>query len=295
MGYFEDGRDLGARIGAHIAALTAAGPRHRHNPSAVRAARDYIVSTLTELDQRVTEERYGDEPHQVNVVVELQGKSSAGIVEVGAHWDSVAASPGADDNASGVAGLLEIARELGERDLPQPVRLCFFGEEEVGGFPGSSAHLRAAADRGDHIQAAIVLEMIGYRDSTPGSQQLPEAAAAALSAEGLTAPEAGDFIAVVGDSSAAHWVNALATAAASLNRPLPVLPLAAPAGAVADAGRSDHSVYWGEGIPGVMITDTANFRNPHYHQPTDLPNTLDLDFAAQVIRMISAALKAQRP
>lgn len=85
-------------------------------------------------------------------------------------------------------------------------------------------------------------------------------------------------------------MQALAAAAGSLNQPVPVEPLVAPVGTVRDVGRSDHAVYWAQGLPGVMITDTANFRNPHYHQPTDTLETLDLEFAAQVVRMVSAAI-----
>lgn len=278
--------DLATRLEAHIAALTSAGPRHEHNSAGVSAARQHLTSTLRQLGLQVAEQRYGDQPHQVNFIAELPAESTTGFLDLGAHWDTVSTSPGADDNASGVAGLLEIGRELTQQQAPHPVRLCFFGEEEGRNFPGSTAHLRASIDRGDRIQAAMVLEMIGYRDTAAGSQQFP----APQDPGDTPAPDVGDFIALIGDTSAGEWVQALAAAAGSLNQPVPVEPLVAPVGTVRDVGRSDHAVYWAQGLPGVMITDTANFRNPHYHQPTDTLETLDLEFAAQVVRMVSAAI-----
>lgn len=286
--------DCAHRLEAHIAALTSGGPRHQHNPAGITAACDYITSTLDLQGYQVAEQRYGEQPHQINFTAELPGASAAGYLELGAHWDSVASSLGADDNASGVAALLEIARELAGRRLAHPVRLCFFAEEEEGGFPGNTAHLQATSDRGEGIQAGLVLEMIGYRDSSPGSQRLPEAAAAALSARGIRPPETGDFIAVVGDISAGAWVEALTGASSRLSKDLPVLPLVAPAGAISDAGRSDHAAYWAAGLPGIMITDIADFRNPHYHRATDTLQTLDLEFAAQVTGLVTAALSSRQ-
>src|SRR5690625_3747044 len=168
--------DLATRLGGHIEALTSAGPRHRGNPAGVRAGRDYIESTLADYQVALSEQRYGRQPYQANFIAEFNHDHPAesGVVDLCAHWDSVATSPGADDNASGVAGLLEIAAELARQPGNHRVRLCFFGEEEQGGFPGSSAHVQQCLNRGEHILAALVLEMIGYRDCSPGSQTLPE-------------------------------------------------------------------------------------------------------------------------
>ena len=278
-------------LAVHIEALTQHGPRHPKNPRAVQEALSYITSSLEDYGYELSIHRYGDQPHQVNVTVQC-GELSAdtGVVDVGVHWDTVPDSPGADDNASGVASLLEIAKELTQISPSQPVRLCFFGEEEVGGFPGSTAHIEASLGRGEQIDAAIVLEMIAYRSFEARSQQLPEPATMALRAMGTAIPHIGDFIAVIGDSSAEPWVTSLVTAAETSAPSLKTFPLVAPAGFIQDAGRSDHAVYWQRGIPGVMLSDTANFRNPHYHKRTDTLDTLDLEFAADVTEMLLQAL-----
>lgn len=290
------GSERAARLGAHIGALTEAGPRHPENPPGIAAALDYLTSTLACYGYQAHQHHYGEQDHQVNVIAELGTGQGSGILDLGAHWDTVAGSPGADDNASGAAGLLEIAREFSTEPPVQPVRLCFFAEEEAGGLPGSTAHVEASLQRGEEVAAAMVLEMIGYRDLRFGSQQLPQQAAQLLESAGATVPDRGDFIAMVGDTAAGELVLALRDAAERLEPELPALPLVVPAGALGDAARSDHATYWRAGIPGIMITDTANFRNPHYHRPTDTPETLDLDFAAQAAEMVIAAVRdSQKP
>lgn len=294
-----DADELPARLGRHITALTGEGPRHGSNPAAVRTTLDYLTTTVEYLGLPVSTVAYGPDPHNINVIVDLPGTDpDAPVLEIGAHWDSVAASPGADDNASGVAGLLEIARALTDVPLRRRVRLCFFGGEESSeqfpdGRAGSRAHVQAidAADdsgrsgtddggTGVDTEGAIVLEMIGYTDSAPGSQSLPEGMPDDVAARAAGVP--GVFIAVVGNTAATDYVDALTTAAAGLEPALPVLPVLVADDDAADVARSDHSRYWDSGRKGVMLTDTANFRNPHYHASTDTLPTLDLDFAAQV-------------
>ncbi|WP_120004880.1 M20/M25/M40 family metallo-hydrolase [Nesterenkonia muleiensis] len=290
------GSERAARLGAHIGALTEAGPRDPDNPPGIAAALDYLTSTLASYGYQAYQHHYGEQDHQVNVIVEPGADQGGGTLDLGAHWDTVAGSPGADDNASGVAGLLEIAREFAADPPARPVRLCFFAEEEAGGLPGSTTHVEAFVQRGEKVAAAMVLEMIGYCDRRPGSQQLPQQAAQLLESAGVAAPDRGDFIALVGDTAAGELVLALRDAAEQLEPELPTMPLVVPAGALGDGARSDHAAYWRAGIPGLMITDTANFRNPHYHRPTDTPGTLDLDFAAQVTTMVIAAVRgSQKP
>lgn len=281
---------MAARLGEHIAALTSAGSRHPENPRGIETALEHIRSTLAGFGYQVHEQRYGAQSHQINLTVDAGPHRDAGILDLGAHWDTVAGSPGADDNASGVAGLLEIARALAASPPARAVRLCFFAEEEIGGLPGSTAHVEAATQRAETIDAAIVLEMIGCRDLRPGSQQLPEKAAGLLQSVGSDVPQRGDFIALVGDTAAGHLVQRLQQAAAGQEPALPALPLVVPIGALGDAARSDHAAYWQAGIPGVMVTDTANFRNQHYHQSTDTPERIDLDFAAEVTGMVLTSL-----
>lgn len=284
--------DLAARIGKHIAALTSAGSRHSENPSGVQEVLEYLRRMLEGFGYQVHEQHYGAETHQINLTVLTGTDHSMGILDLGAHWDTVAGSPGADDNASGVAGLLEIAREFAVSPPTRAVRLCFFAEEEVGGLPGSTAHVAASQQQGETITAAIVLEMIGYRDHSTGSQELPEKAAGLLQSIGVEVPTRGNFIAMIGDLAASDIVLQLQESARQQDPELSALPLVVPIGALGDAARSDHAAYWKAGIPGIMVTDTANFRNPHYHQPTDLPETIDLDFAAQVIHMVLTAVRS---
>lgn len=291
-----DDAELPQRLGQHIEALVSAGPRHAENPDGVSTALDYITSTLEGFGYSVEQEHYGDLPHETNLMVSIDPESQGKILEVGAHWDTVANSPGADDNASGVAGLLEIARALAGVRLSRPVRLCFFAEEETMGCRGSGAHVDRVVEHREPVEGAIILEMIGYRESQPGSQRWPDtvpaAEALALLPETIRSTltlDTGEFIAAVGDDSAGEYVSALATPTGSTPA-LPVLPLLVPAQSTGNVSRSDHARYWAAGLAGVMVTDTAEFRNPHYHQPTDTPETLDLAFAAEVTQTVIRAV-----
>lgn len=272
----------------HIDVLTALGPRHHTNPRAVTASLAYLAHQLKGYGYEVGTQHYGAEPDQCNLVVGLPGTDpDLPWLDVGAHWDSVADSPGADDNASGVAGVLEVARVLADRGRPaRGVRLCLFGGEEGQrghpGFEGSIAHV---STMDSPAAGSIVLEMIGYRDSAPGTQRLPEPL------EGLVdAPDTGDFIAVVGNQGSADWVVALETAARRHVPGLTVFPLVLPDIALPLVSRSDHVPYWHAGYKGVLVTDTSEYRTPHYHRPGDVPATLDLDFAAQVTLMTAWAV-----
>lgn len=267
-------------LGRHIERLTALGPRHESNPAAVVAALGYVTSALESYGYRVERECYGRGVHEVNLLAERSGTGPA--IEVGAHWDTVERSPGADDNASGVAGLLEVARVFAAGAPPvRTVRFCFFGGEEYG-LIGSLVHVARLDDRGADVEGAIVFEMIGYRDSRPGSQRFPG------EIEVPPGFDRGDFIVAVGNPASADYLAAIA---AGGHPALMVLPVDLPADGE-HAGRSDHYPYWLSGRKGVMLTDTAEFRNPHYHRPTDTIDTLDLNFAARVTRAVAVALRA---
>ena len=252
------------RLRAHITALTAQGPRYPDLPGVPHALR-YITDELSGLGLAVRVERYGSELHEVNLIAEIQGGTSDDAIELGAHWDSVETSPGADDNASGVAGVLEAARVLADLDLPaRTIRFCLFGGEEDE-FNGSTAHVRTITPDTE----AIIFEMIGY---TAAVQHLPPALTGLVEA-----PQRGDFIAVVGDEASSGLVGAFAHQAADL----PVFPLVIPEIA-RDVMRSDHVPYWESGRRAVLVTDTAEYRNPGYHNADDTTRTLDLQFAAKV-------------
>jgi aminopeptidase YwaD len=275
-------------LDGHIDVLTALGPRHHTNPRAVTATLAYLNHQLTGFGYEVGVERYGPEPDQTNLVVGIPGtEPDLPWLEVGAHWDSVEASPGADANASGVAGVLEIGRELARRDPPRRgVRLCLFGGEEGQrghrGFEGSIAHVSTVDGQ---VAGAVILEMIGYRSAEPGSQQVPEPLVGLVDA-----PDTGDFIAVVGNDDSADYVVAVEAAARRHVPGLTVFALVLPEVALPLVSRSDHVPYWHAGHKGVLVTDTSEYRTPHYHRPGDVPSTLDLDFAADVTAMVTWAV-----
>ncbi|HEX8630170.1 MAG TPA: M20/M25/M40 family metallo-hydrolase [Catenuloplanes sp.] len=280
-----------AALRGHVRQLTAHGPRHRDNPAGVRASLDHLTRSLSDLGYPWVLERYGDAPDEVNIVAGLTGTGDRPALEIGAHWDSVADCPGADDNASGVAGLLELARVFAAADPPaRTLRFCVFGgEENPAPFAGSRAHVARLDADGPPVDGVIVLEMIAYRDRRPGTQTLPADMAAAIGDP--AALRAGDFIAALGNVEAADYLAAIHAAGLAQQPALPVLPLSLPVTHTADGARSDHYPYWLSGRKGVMVTDTANFRNPHYHQPTDTLETLDFAFAESVTRVIAAAVQ----
>jgi aminopeptidase YwaD len=253
------------RLRAHVEALTAHGPRFEDLPG-VAAGLRYITDELTELGLAVRVERYGSELHQVNLVAEIQGGTSDDAVELCAHWDSVETAPGADDNASGVAGVLEAARALRDAELPaRTIRFVLFGGEEDG-FEGSQAHMAYITPQTE----AIVFEMIGY---TAEDQAFPEELA------GFVDPPArGDFIALVADEGSHGLLRRFAG-----RLEVPAFPLVLPQLAAEVAMRSDHVPYWETGRRALLVTDTADYRNPQYHRPGDTAETLDYAFAAGVV------------
>ena len=208
---------------------------------------------------------------------------------VGAHLDSLPQTPGADDNASAVAALLEIACCL-DRELPgdisgNPVslELVAFDLEEDGMLGGAARAAELSRD-GVNLVGMISLEMLGYRDPTPGAQSLPRLL------EGLY-PDTGDFIAVIGNQRSESLIELWAGGMREIEG-LPVETLAVPGnGEALQATRlSDHSPFWDAGFRALMITDTSFMRNPHYHQPSDTPETLDPRFLADVTRGCLAAV-----
>jgi Zn-dependent M28 family amino/carboxypeptidase len=214
-----------------------------------------------------------------NVVALPEGRADTPLVLVCAHYDSVPNCPGADDNASGVAVLLECAREIAGRS--RTVGFVAFNAEEDGLLGSRDFVENGLKLLHLDIASAHVLEMCGFRASGHGSQQSPLPFR-------LGGPELdeGTFIAVMGQGKS----NVLAGAA--LTSPplwLPRVALKTWRGfhrVVSDLGRSDHAPFWNAGLPAVLWTDTGNFRNPHYHRPSDLPETLDYVFMNGVRQLL---------
>ena len=209
-----------------------------------------------------------------NVVV---GDPRRARILVGAHYDSVPGTPGADDNASGVAALIAVARAIGPCE-----GVCYaaFDGEECG-FVGSRALVGGLdGHRPEHVH---VLEMVGYASRERGSQRNP------LSV--IEIPDVGDFLGVVGSHGSRRILDHVLDAAGGhavpvLGLHLPDVPLEMIEGISHHLLRSDHAPFWREGLPALMWTDTAEFRNPHYHRPTDTPETLDYEFLAGVARLL---------
>lgn len=197
---------------------------------------------------------------------------------IGAHFDSVPNTPGADDNASAVAVMLAVARAIGWR---KDVIYVAFNAEECD-LAGSREFVKELAGDLKLLEQVHVLEMVGYRDRRPNSQKNPLPM--------IQAPTTADFLAVVANKGS--LVDQIIAAAASIS--VSVVGLAIPPGLPLDAIRqisphllrSDHAPFWERDIPAVMWTDTSEFRNPHYHQPTDTPDTLDYEFMAEVGRLL---------
>jgi aminopeptidase YwaD len=210
-----------------------------------------------------------------NIVGRLGNRPGAALIVLGAHFDSVEGTPGADDNASGVAVLLEAARFLSRTAGRSQVLFCAFNLEELN-MIGSSYFARKLKRAGARVDAMISLEMVGYTDPRPGSQKYP----AGLS---WLYPDRGDFIGVIANWNSGSLLRRFTRQMRQV-RGLPVETLSVPGngGLVPAVRLSDHSPFWDEGYPALMITDTAFFRNPHYHGPSDTLATLNIDFMSKV-------------
>lgn len=276
------------RFEADVRALS--GPRHHSSSGeALSAAAAFIALDLSRSGLRVSELSVEHEGFKAPVIVgERAGSAGEAVVLIVAHYDSVEGSPGADDNASGVAGLLAIARVL--RDVPTRATIrCVAVPFEEQGLVGSRAYAAALSEEERRrVLGVFVLEMIGFVDPTPSSQRYPDGLG--LLFPGRDFRDTGDFIAAFGESARPLPLEAL-EAARSYVPELRVETLSLP-GFVAqmpDMRRSDHAPFWEVGVPAAFIGDTANFRTPHYHRPTDTPETLDFGFATKAAQWVAAA------
>lgn len=281
-------RDARDRLLTHLRSVV--GERHPVTaPNHLRRVEEYLADSFAGLGLRVSAhsfEALGSTYR--NVVASLpptrdtrpqdDGTPLAPLL-LAAHYDTVEGSPGADDNASALAVLLETAERLRQMERAQEILCLAFCLEEEGllGSLAYAADLRAARRT---IVGAIVLECVGYASEDEGSQSSPPGTPVA-------APTTGNFLAIVGNSASAG-LAAAATEAARLH--VPVVPLVVPGQGerLPDTRRSDHAAFWQHGLPAVMLTDTANFRNPHYHRPTDTIDTLNLEFLTNVAAAVTS-------
>jgi Zn-dependent M28 family amino/carboxypeptidase len=288
-----DHQELTERLQVHVDRLAGLiGARPVTNPLAFEAAARYIERELQQLDDAVEREWYDVGEHQVaNIIVSRTGtRLPHEIIVLGAHYDTVTTTPGADDNASAVAVLIETARLLRQVKLRRTVRFVGFACEEPPHFHmdtmGSQVHARGCRTRREKIIGMLCLEMVGYYTSAPGSQNVPSGIPRIVR---WLFPHRGDFLAAVGNlrSFALSWNFRRGFKRASR---LPLFSIALPE-SIHEIRLSDNSSFWDQGYPALMLTDTSFLRNPHYHQATDTPETLDYERMTQVTLGVTGAIK----
>ena len=290
----DDELNLRERLRGHVELLAGIiGVRHDSRPSSLEATISYLTRQWEEMGQAVESQTYptgaGD---ATNLVVEWPGESRPDeIVVVGAHYDTVKYTPGADDNASAVAALLEVCRGLKGQRFEQTLRFVAFANEEPPHFPGptmgSAVYAGRCREADEQIAVMVCLEMLGYFDTSPDSQTYPDELPALLR---RVLPTRGDFIAFVSDVATRKPLGTFTKAFKKAVRfPVQSVPLPK---AKSLLWVSDHGPFWDHGYPALMVTDTSYFRNPHYHEPTDLPDTLDFDRFARLTRGLIEAVAA---
>jgi hypothetical protein len=265
---------------AHVRKLgSEIGERNLSHYPQLQAAAGYIETQLTEAGWKLRRDEYEAQGKSCyNIEAELPGASPE-IVLIGAHYDSVFGAPGADDNASGVAALLALARRCAGTQNGRTLRFVAFVNEEPYHFQtsqmGSFVYASRCRERGDRIAAMISLETIGYFSSQTDSQSYP---APGL---GLLYPRTGNFIGFVGNVASRSLLRNV-IGEFRRHAQIPSEGGALPA-MVPGVGWSDQWSFWQHGYPGIMVTDTAPFRYPHYHEASDTPDKLDYDSMTRVV------------
>jgi Zn-dependent M28 family amino/carboxypeptidase len=276
--------DLQRRLEAHLRQV--AQPRDPDwSPLGHRQVEQYIQKQLSECGPVEPFPFEANGRQHCNWILKLPGSCpSRPPILVGAHFDAAPATPGADDNASGVAVLLELARHFAANPAPSPLWLVAFDLEERG-MVGSTAYARFLRQQRQPLRLMLSLEMLGYRDPTPGSQRYP------AGLEKLY-PNRGDYIGLIGNWPTWGDLLKLQRDFQKVGIPCCWLP-AGQRGLILPATRlSDHSPFWDAGYPAVMVTDTAFLRNPHYHKLSDTLETLDLDFLSGVCRGLMQGIRS---
>lgn len=255
--------------------------RNFTNPESLDKVCKYAVDVFTTSGLSVKEQKWMVRGKEFTNVIAVYNEGKARTLVVGAHYDVYGEQPGADDNASAVAGLFEIARLLGQNqpELDYTIELVAYCLEEPPFFDtphmGSYIHALSLHENKTDVLGMICFEMIGYFSDLPGSQTFPNQEMADKY------PDKGNFIAVVGiDKYAEFTMNV--EALMSENTTVDVYEVILPASASL-AGMSDHRNYWQFDIPALMINDTSFLRNPHYHLPSDTIDTLDFDKMTEVV------------
>jgi Peptidase family M28 len=268
-------------ISEHVNYLSVTiGERNLSKAGTLEATADYIKSNLQQAGYSVTEQSYPVQGHQVsNLEAKLAGSDSGGTtIVVGAHYDSVKNSPGANDNASGVAAVLELARMFHGSTPRRTVRFVLFVNEEPPYFQtenmGSLVYARQLRRDQVPVAAMISLETIGFYSDASGSQKYPELL-------GLFYPKRGNFIGFVGNPSSRELLRTAVRKFRETTN-FPSEGIAAPQ-QWPGIGWSDHWSFWQEQYPAIMVTDTALYRYPYYHTPYDTVDRVDFARMSRVV------------
>jgi Zn-dependent M28 family amino/carboxypeptidase len=291
-----------SHIERDIHGLSAKPRNSRENPEQHANAADFIAQEFETIGLEVSRQRF-EIPQQspprtgINVVGTLNPSAGTSPILIGAHYDTVPGSPGADDNASGVAAMLECARVLAGSNSSRHVNFVAFDAEEMQppleGLHGSTAYVASLTSE-HRPSTAIILETIGF-SSTELPQRLPGSFRILFRRAYKTLKQqefAANSLLILSKGQGRHTARMLEKSAGSAGINLPILPLEIPwwMPLVRNLRRSDHAPFWKAGIPAVMISDTANFRNPNYHTPNDTPETLDANLVASAARMVLDAI-----
>ena len=278
-----------ARLQAHVVTLSQTfHPRDWEHPANLSKCADYITTHFTKAGAAVESQEFKVQGKSYRNVIGRFGVGKGSKVVVGAHYDACGDTPGADDNASGIAALIELAYLI-DKDAPQrEVELVAYVLEEPPFFRtsymGSAVHAQSLASGKTHITGVIVLEMVGCFNDETGSQSYPSQLLRAFY------PSRGNFIAVAGRWDQGDWIKAVKVGMKGATS-LPVYSIRAPA-ALPGIDFSDHFNYWPYGIQAAMITDTSFYRNKDYHAIGDTAERLDYGRMGKVVVAVFEALRS---
>ncbi|RYD74027.1 MAG: M28 family peptidase [Sphingobacteriales bacterium] len=281
--------DLALKLRGHVEFLTEIKParNYRHIQSLDKAA-SYIYDALKLFLGQAAYQEFTDDGNTYRNVIARYGKGEEKLI-IGAHYDVDGSTPGADDNASAVAGLLEVARLLSKHkpDLSYQIEFIGFTLEESpffrGNKMGSFIHAKSLKDANAKVKAMVCLEMIGYYSDEPNSQRYPHPDMLKIF------PSIGNFIGVIGKEGQEWLVKHMATHITQSAK-IPVESIAAPPGLNEAIALSDHINYWKHGFESVMINDTSFYRNPNYHRLSDTIDTLNFNKMAEVVKGVYAGI-----
>ncbi|NJM96582.1 MAG: M28 family peptidase [Phormidesmis sp. RL_2_1] len=276
--------DITQQLDQHLHGLI--GPRDPYlNSGRHHLAQQYIRTELSQWGQLTCQSFFCSGHEHFNWQVVIPGKQpTLAPILIGAHYDTVIDSPGADDNASGVAVLLVLAEILFKNPPRRPIHLIAFDLEEYG-LIGSLTCAQTWHDQQRPLHLMLSLEMLGYYSSVPHSQTYP------VKLLSRVYPNTGDFVALIGDIRAIPHMMRMKRCLRRADAPCEWLPVIHQGRQLPDTRRSDHAPFWDRGYRAILVTDTANLRNPHYHSPSDKLETLDINAMAKATQGLATSLR----